>query len=310
MNLLLLSTGRRVSLIRRLKLAALRLEIPLQIFGTDMESKTSSLHFCDQQLMVPPTKSPEYLPALISILKEHKVDAILPGNDLDLEFLCEFQLPESLSHIKLLYSGPERTGMFLRKSLTTRFFQELGLDVPRVFDQSQDARFPAIIKEDRGHGSRGQYLLEDETDLLSRLPKAVEPFMQDFIEGPEYTIDVFSNEQYEPVNVLPRIREKVRSGISDVGRVHMDKNLLELLSGKLQEFRLTGPWNLQCILHDNRYYFLEVNPRFSGGIPLTIEAGMDFCQNALEWAMGLEPKPFTDVRDGMVMMKYDAELFA
>ena len=121
--------------------------------------------------------------------------------------------------------------------------------------------------------------------------------------------DVFSDEEGRPVNILPRLREKVRSGVSDVGRVFLDPDLLEILNSKLTNFRLKGPWNLQCIKSAGDYYFLEVNPRFSGGIPLTIEAGMDFCQNLLEWFFNLEITRFTSVRDGLRMMKYDSELF-
>ena len=40
--------------------------------------------------------------------------------------------------------------------------------------------------------------------------------------------------------------------------------------------RFVGPINIQCRIVDGRPVIFEINPRFSGGIPLTIEAGADF----------------------------------
>jgi len=309
MNLLLLSTGRRVSLIKRLRKTAQKFDIPLKIYGTEIERKTPSLYFCDQFFMVPPTNSPDYAESILSILKNQEIHAVLPGNDLDLQFLCDLELPEALQRVKLLFSDRESTRTFLSKSRSAQFFQKIGLRIPEVFQSSKDVRYPAILKEDRGHGSRGQFLLKDLRDLEANYHKLEEPFLQSFVEGEEYTIDVFSDEDGLPVNILPRIREKVRSGISDVGRVEMDQDLLDLLTPRLKEFGLKGPWNLQCIHNHGEYFFLEVNPRFSGGIPLTIESGMNFCQNLLEWIEEKEITPFHAVEDGMVMMKYDSELF-
>ena len=309
MNILLLSTGRRVSLIKRLRKTALRMGISLKIYGTEIEKKTPSLYFCDHYFMVPPTKSKLYPDAIIKILGDHNIDAILPGNDLDLEFLSGLDLPNELKHVQLLFSGRDQTQTFLSKTKSSHLFRRLGLTVPEVYERPEEATFPCILKEDRGFGSRGQFIITDQRDLEANYHKLCEPFLQKYIEGEEFTIDVFSDPHNKPINILPRIREKVRSGVSDVGSVFLDQSLLDLLTPKIQKFKLKGPWNIQCIQSTGIYYFLEVNPRFSGGIPLTIEAGMDFCQNLFEWMLGLEISRFTRVNDSLTMMKYDSELF-
>ena len=39
---------------------------------------------------------------------------------------------------------------------------------------------------------------------------------------------------------------------------------------------IVGVVNMEFIGRDGEYYFLEVNPRFSGGVGFSIAAGMDF----------------------------------
>jgi carbamoyl-phosphate synthase large subunit len=125
----------------------------------------------------------------------------------------------------------------------------------------------------------------------------------------EYTVDIFSDQNFQTVNMVPRIRERVRAGVSDVGRIGWNEKLLALLRLKAPLFRLQGPWNIQCIQHQDNFYFLEVNPRFSGGIPLTIEAGADFCVNLLEWATDKPLSTFNAIHRNLVMMKYESEHF-
>jgi carbamoyl-phosphate synthase large subunit len=309
MNLLLLCTGRRVTLIQKLREAAKKLDIPLRIIGTEINPKMPSLYFCDHHYLVNRTFHPQYCSQILEILEVEKIDAILPGSDLDLEFLMTLDLPAHLSSVKLLYSNPDRTGLFLKKTTTAKVFTSLGLEIPKIFSPDDDPPFPCILKEDGGYGSRNQYILEKPEDLTANLPRLAHPFLQQFVEGPEFTVDIFSDGSGKPINILPRLRERVRAGVSDVGIVELSKNLLGVLEDKIESFGLQGPWNLQCILSDNTYYFIEVNPRFSGGIPLTIAAGMDFCQNLLEWALARPITHFTEIRDGLIMMKYEQELF-
>ena len=56
-------------------------------------------------------------------------------------------------------------------------------------------------------------------------------------------------------------------------------------------FRFDGPINVQCRLSHGRPIVFEINPRFSGGIPLTIAAGADFPRMLLELALGPTRRP-------------------
>ena len=69
--------------------------------------------------------------------------------------------------------------------------------------------------------------------------------------------------------------------------------------------------NLQCIYPaGGDIKFIEINPRFGGGCPLSIQAGYPFPQWAVEMALGraLSPLP-ADLGDGLTMLRYDDAVF-
>ena len=303
-----MSTGRRVSLIQRLRDAAERMQIDLYIVGTELYSWTPSLHFCDKYFLVAPTFSLEHADQIKAIICKEGIDAVLPGNDLDLKFLNQVRHDKVWKDVKILDAGGKQE-IFWNKSESAIFFKSIGLSIPRILKDPSEIQNQSILKEDQGYGSINQYIVQSPEEAALHWDKLKNPFLQEFISGTEYTIDVFSSEDFRTVNCCPRIRRKVRAGVSDVGEVHLNESLIELLKQKLHLFNLRGPWNLQCILDQEDFYFLEVNPRFSGGVPLSIAAGCDLAQNLLEWFLGVPLTVFNKIKDGVVMMKYEQELF-
>lgn len=306
MNLLMLSLGRRMSLLRHLRQAANKLQIPLRVVATEIYPYTPALFYSHAYYIVKPTLDSGYREQILDIIKKERIDAILPGNDLDLDFLSTAPLP---NHVKILFSGPEMTLTFRRKSSTCRFFSDIGLLFPKHYPIRTGLEYPVILKEDRGFGSRNQFILSNSIDLEANFFRLQEPFLQKYIPGQEYTVDIFSDDNHQTINMVPRVRERVRAGVSDVGKIAWHTELLAILQEKAPLFRLSGPWNIQCIHHQGRFYFLEVNPRFSGGIPLTIEAGADFCTNLLEWALDRPLTRYKKIHRNLVMMKYESEHF-
>jgi len=73
---------------------------------------------------------------------------------------------------------------------------------------------------------------------------------------------------------------------------------------------IRGPANIQVKLHNENATLFEVNPRFSGGIPLTIAAGADFPRWLIEMCCGRNPKPcIGKFTDGLIMVCYESALF-
>jgi carbamoyl-phosphate synthase large subunit len=60
----------------------------------------------------------------------------------------------------------------------------------------------------------------------------------------------------------------------------------------------------------NEIKFIEVNPRFGGGAPLSIKAGADFPRWILQELVGRRPRiGFDAFQDDLMMLRYDAEVW-
>ncbi|HPT76551.1 MAG TPA: carbamoyl phosphate synthase-like protein, partial [Defluviitaleaceae bacterium] len=72
-----------------------------------------------------------------------------------------------------------------------------------------------------------------------------------------------------------------------------------------------GPLTLQCI-EDSKgeIYWIEINPRFGGGVPLSIEAGIDYGKMIKEWAEGkLVESQMGKFKPNLLMLRYDDAIF-
>jgi carbamoyl-phosphate synthase large subunit len=80
------------------------------------------------------------------------------------------------------------------------------------------------------------------------------------------------------------------------------------LAAKLQ---IIGPANIQCKWDGQDVTLIEVNPRFSGGIPLTIAAGADFPSWLVQMRGGVNvASQLGKFQDGLAMMSFEEGIFA
>jgi carbamoyl-phosphate synthase large subunit len=81
--------------------------------------------------------------------------------------------------------------------------------------------------------------------------------------------------------------------------------LVDLLGG------CRGMITIQCFLTPrDEIVFIEINPRFGGGVPLSIRAGADSPRWLLELLLGREPEiEMAGWRDGLFMLRYDEGIF-
>src|SRR5262249_52899198 len=137
-----------------------------------------------------------------------------------------------------------------------------------------------------------------------------EPVVQEYLDGPEFTIDVLCDLAGRPLSIVPRERVVVRAGVIDRGRTVKDERLLDLATACARAIRFVGAVNIQCRMVGDRPVIFEINPRFSGGIPLTIEAGADFPMMMLQIAAGCRVAPAIGrFRDNLWMTNYEASVF-
>jgi carbamoyl-phosphate synthase large subunit len=298
-NILITSAGRRTSLVRGFMKVLHNGErnYPGRVVTVDMDILSSALYFSDKYHIVPPVSHPSYLESLLDICLREEIRMIIPTTDEELSLFASKGKLFEKEGIKVLVSSLETVDLCDDKAKCTNFFIQNGLKVPRSAEVHEkevlkNMKYPRVIKKKSGgHGSLYQHMVRDEEEFRFYLRYYQEPFVQEFLPGKEYTIDVLNNFQGRTVSVVPRERIETRAGVTDKGRTVKEPRLLEYGQIIAEGLRVVGPCNIQCILYQGEFYFIEVNPRFSGGILLTIEAGADFPLMLVQMLLGEEVRP-------------------
>ncbi len=130
-----------------------------------------------------------------------------------------------------------------------------------------------FMKPRQGRGSRGTRLFQNYMEIPRELINRDNVFCE-HLPGQEYTVDVLCDLEGNPVVTVPRKRLEVRAGISTRGETQRYPEIEENVKKLCSILRLIGPANIQFKADTSgKMKLVEINPRFSGGLPITAEAG-------------------------------------
>ena len=308
-TILFTGAGRRIELITAVREASLTEGIPLSIIGADMAREAPVLSFCVRVRQVVPISDPSYIEELLAICGEEAVDLLIPTIDTDLLLLSQNRERFLAQGTRVLISEEEKIRLCRDKNLTGDFFAGCGLKAPAtVHDIAAYAGpFPAFIKPKDGSSSIGAHRAETEEALAHYARELDDYVIQPLIEGEEYTIDICCDFEGHTISIVPRIRQRVRAGEVLQTKIVMDDALIRASEEVIRAFRPCGPITVQAIRHKEtgEDYFIEINPRFGGGSPLSMAAGADSARAILRLLAGKEPERYPFIEDGAVYNRFD-----
>jgi carbamoyl-phosphate synthase large subunit len=168
-----------------------------------------------------------------------------------------------------------------------------------------------VVKPQFGRGSRDVFLCATERELDDALGRCTDPIVQTQVMGREFTCDVLMDPSGALAGGVARWRVETKAGISTKGETFDNADVLHLSGQVLKAVGLTGPANVQgFVCGDGTVVIHEVNPRFSGGLPLSLAAGADLVEEYLRAVMGAPVRPERLVgRPGVKMLRYFSEVF-
>ena len=312
--------GRRVSLLCSFRNAAGKLDLDASFYGTDTSKLSPALQLCDEAFLVEPTTHAGYIDQLLSIVQGHAVMLLVPTVDLDLPLLAQHKPRFEELGCRVLVSDPDVIDTCQDKRRTYGFLAKHGFGTPGTRSvrtalaaaRRGELTWPCFLKRWDGYASRDNAVVHSLSEMrffARRIPNAL---CQEFIEGTEYTCDAYVDFEKKVRCIVPRRRIEVRSGEVSKGQVVKDLEIMGQAK-RVVELLGAGPGviTLQLfVTKDGRITFTEINPRFGGGAPLSIQAGADFPKWILQELTGQRPRiGFDDFTDGLVMLRYDAEVW-
>jgi len=317
LSILFTCIGRRVSLLNSFRRAARQLKIALSLLGTDTTELSSALQLCDKGFTVKPTTHADYIKQLLRIVRTNKVKLLVPTVDLDLKLLAQDKPKFAAMGCRVLVSTPDVVDICQDKRKTCLFLLKNGFDTPITMSvrsalSKRKLNWPCFLKPWDGYASRGNAVVNNRKELsffAKRIPNAI---CQEFISGTEHTCDVYVDFGMKVRCVVPRRRIEVRAGEVSKGQVVKHPRIMSE-AARLVETLGAGPGviTLQLFLTgDDKVKFIEINPRFGGGVPLSIKAGANFPKWILQESLGEKTNiRFNGFKDNLIMLRYDGEVW-
>lgn len=288
-SILLTSVGRRVELVEAFRNAALRLGVSLNVFGADISWSAPAMQFCDRAVNVPQISDSSYIPKLLSICKTEHINALIPTIDTDLLLLAKHRADFLAVGTVVCVAAPEKVALCRDKRLTVNYFRSLGLHAPEAVDdiRAYTGGFPAFIKPLDGSSSIGADRADSEEEL-ERLAAGLNGYIvQPFVKGEEYSVDIFCGLEGNPIYITPRQRLAVRSGEVLKTKIAHDPVTEQEILRLCKDFAPIGGITVQFIRSITGVnHYIEINPRFGGGAPLSMKAGADAAEAMLRILAG------------------------
>ena len=227
------------------------------------------------------TDEEAYIHQLMDAVEREHIDYIIAYPDVEVDVLCSEKA--RFAHIGCTVCTPDepaarlcRNKLDMADMLSAR---GVSLTIPTASPYGREpleSEFPIMLKPLSGRSSQGQMVVRTKEAYLSAICQRSDLIAQPFIEGDIYTVDV-ARDLYGDTQCLVR-RELLRTvnGLGTTVRILPGHPLEEVCAKIAKLAGILGVVNMEFIASGEEFYFLEVNPRFSGGVGFSLTAGVDF----------------------------------
>lgn len=264
---------------------------PVRIVASDSNPISAGFFMSDAHEVLPEIDSKLYITRLFEIVEKHKIEILMPSSGYDI-----YQYSENKEKLLKLGALPvvsdKKTMERCRDKMQTFSYLSKKFDLPfTTLDYKRTSRFPIIAKPRYGKGSKGIVKIDNEKELKYVQIKKDNLIFQEYLPGTEYTIDVLSDLDCEPIIAVPRIRLETKAGISTMGKIVKDENISDTCKSIAKYLKIRGPCCIQMKeSKEGILKIVEVNPRLGGGTFFTTLAGANFPAMILDMVYGKKLK--------------------
>lgn len=311
-NVLITSCGRRVELVKEFVKARNNLGVNGNVIAVDISHTAPAIYFADYYELVPRINSADYIDSLISVIKKYNINLIIPTIDTELQVLADnkTRIKKETGAI-VMVSDPVVIDICNNKIKSAEFFKKNGFAVPKTLTlqdiEDKNYTFPLFIKPLNGSSSVNAFKVNTERELNFFIDYIDDPIVQECVSGIEYTIDAFIDFNGKLISAVPRQRLQTRGGEILKGVIDMNENIISDITRMIDKLKPIGHITIQGFLgDDNIFRYIEINPRFGGGAPMSIKAGANSCEWLYKIMNGtdIESAEIT-VKDRMVFSRFD-----
>lgn len=271
-----------------------------RVLGCDIYPKAWNVNAAEMDAFwtVPlATDADAYADALLTAVKRQGIDFIIPLTDVEVDALCTRK--QAFREAGAVLCCPDAAVADLCRD-KLRMADELDraglchvIPTWRPDTLPNGHAFPLMLKPLRGRSSQAQVIAHSEGELQQALRLREDYILQPYLVGDIFTVDCARDAQGNVITLTRHELLRTVNGLGTAVEICPDHELDTVCKRILAYADIVGVVNMEFIHHEGAYYFLEVNPRFSGGVGFSTLAGYDFVLAMLRCHAGqaLTPPP-------------------
>jgi len=242
-----------------------------------------------------------FIDDILSLCSQDSYDIILPFTNSSYYAISKHA--KTLSKFaRFMVPSLEQYTLANDKFNATKFCEKIGVQTPKVFSEYQDndivaiskaVQYPVVIKAKSGQGVFKGLRFANNPDELKLFYDQINsikaangsenyssPLIQEFVPGFIHDACTLTHKG-NIINVLTQKRHVMYPIYGGVGAVNVtthNPEIDELARKLLEALEWNGPAQIEFKLdpRDNKYKFIEINPKLWGTLDLSIKVGMNF----------------------------------
>lgn len=244
------------------------------------------------------TEGAAYTAQMLDAIARYGADYLIPLTDPEVDALCPLKAAFRQAGCVLCVPDEGVTRLCRMKDKMNAFLDDVAVcrTIPTwdAYTMNPDtAVYPLILKPQSGRSSQGQAIVETPEGFRAAVKARTDYIAQPYLTGPVLTVDTARDAEG---NIHTAVRQELLRNPSGLGmtvQVLPNHPLSDAAAEIARAIGLVGVVNMEFIDHGNENWFLEVNPRFSGGVGFSILAGVDFASLMLRChsgeSIGMQP---------------------
>jgi len=274
MMLNVLVTGAGGNLAHFIWKALERSSLEVNIVPCDYSHDAVGLYQAAVGYVIPPARSPKYVPRILDICKREQIHAVMAGGMVEMHVLARnMERVREETGAVVISSPPDVLERLEDKYFLAQYLRDSGQQSPMTV-LATDAKalqrfvdqfpYPYVVKDRVGAGSQGVGVAKNAADLSYLVQKIPRAIVQEYLypDDEEYTVGVFVRKDGISAGHIVMKRE-LGLGMTFKAQVIEDASLGTYCERILEGIGCRGPSNVQLRLTERGPIAFEINPRFS-----------------------------------------------
>lgn len=251
----------------------------------------------------------EYVEFVKLLCKKEQIEYIIPLTDVEIDTINANR--NEFTDVTLCISEKETVDICRNKYLLFKYLKKR--DIKCLISTQllkeikiEEQNYPVVVKPYDGRSSQGLNYIANLTAMKYFIENSI---IDDYViqpkkEGKIITVDILRQKDF--CVATPRVELlRTLNGAGTSVKVFEDKNLENICKEIATILNIKGCVNFEFIRDENGdYYFLECNPRFSGGVAFSCMAGYDYINNHLKCFNGEDVNKQYNLQKMTIARKY------